>query len=192
MEIKIDPMEENAKTFRFRLKGASPYYANALRRAAINSVSTFAIDTVTLYENTSALFDEYIAHRIGLVPIVTPSKGYTDKDEILFSIEAEGPCTVYSKDLESRDKEVKVAIPGIPIIKLAKGQRVRLEGKARMGTALRHAKFQPGLVTYEENNGVYEFTVEAFGQMPPREIVNKACEAIKEQIKDVEKFAKKI
>jgi DNA-directed RNA polymerase subunit D len=190
--MEIETLEENAKALRFRLKGASAGYANALRRSAINGVDTFAIDTVTVYENTSAMFDEYIAHRIGLVPIKTPSKGYTASDEILFSLDATGPVTVYSKDLESRDKEVMVAVPGIPIMKLGKEQKLRLEGKARMATALGHAKFQPGLITFEENNGNYDFSVETFGQMPPREIVNKACEAIKEQIKDVAKFAKKL
>ncbi len=190
--MEIETLEENDKKLRFRLKGASSGTVNALRRAAINSVMTFAIDSVTVYENTSAMFDEYIAHRVGLVPIITPSKGYTDEDEILFSLDATGPATVYSKDLESRDKEVKVAVEGIPIMKLGKEQRLRLEGKAKLGTALKHAKFQPGLATFDESNGSYDFSVETFGQMPPREIVNKACEAIKEHIKDAEKFAKKL
>ncbi len=190
--MEIEALEENAKTLTFRLKGAGSGYANALRRAVMTDVPTFAIDTVTFYENTSAMFDEYIAHRVGLVPIVTPSKGYTAEDEILFSLEVAGPATVYSKDLESRDKEVKVALSGIPLIKLGKEQSLHIEGKARMGMGLNHAKFQPGLATYEETNGSYNFSIETFGQMPPREMVNKACEAIKEQVKEVQKFVKKL
>ncbi len=193
VRMKIEIVEENENSMRFSLSGATSSYANTLRRIATNSVKTFAIDRVTVYENGSAMFDEYIAHRIGLVPIHTPTKGYDEKDEVLFTLEAEGPKTVYSSDLACSDKEVRVANGQIPLIKLAEGQKVRLEGKAVMGTALRHAKFQPGLVTYDTNdNSTYAFYVESFGQMQPRAIINKAFEVIKDEIDDVEKAVKKL
>ncbi|MCL4372244.1 DNA-directed RNA polymerase subunit D [Candidatus Marsarchaeota archaeon] len=191
MEIKIT--ENNEKVLKFTLSGIRTSDANALRRAAINSVKTFAIDTVTFYENTSPMFDEYIAHRIGLIPLVTPSKGYKEDDEILFTAEATGPITVYSKDFESSDKYVRVANPNIPIIKLGKEQRLRVECKARMGTASKHAKFQPGLVAIENTkDDMFNFYIESFGQMAPKEIINKACDTIKERIKDVAKATKKL
>ena len=190
--MKIEIVEDDGKAFRFLLNDAETSEANALRRTAINAVATFAIDKTAFYENTSAMFDEYISHRIGLIPIHTPTKGYGETDEILFTLEAEGPCTVYSGELRSADKEVKVANSKIPIIKLAEGQKVRLDGKARLGTALWHAKFQPGLVTYDQKGeDSFEFYVESFGQMPPREIINKACEIIKEQAKQISKEVKK-
>ncbi len=189
MEIKI--LEENDKVYRFTLSDVSVAYANSLRRTAINAVQTFAIDRITFYENTSSMFDEYIAHRIGLVPITTPTKGYDEKDEILFTLDATGPKTVYSKELESSDKSVKVANGEIPVIKLAAEQRLRLEGKAVMGRALSHSKFQPGLVTYEQKgDDSFEFYVESFGQMPPKEIINKACNELIEGIKEVAKKVK--
>jgi DNA-directed RNA polymerase subunit D len=190
--MKIEVVESNDVVFRFNLKDASVGVANAIRRAAINSVKSFAIDKTTFYENTTAMFDEYIAHRIGLVPIKTPTKGYNDTDEIIFALDATGPKTVYSKELESSDKSVAVANENIPIIKLAEGQRLRLDGKAIMGIGMAHSKFQPGLVSYENKNGVYNFYVESFGQMPPKEIINKAFEAIKEELKEVEKEVKKL
>jgi DNA-directed RNA polymerase subunit D len=189
MELK--PLEDNDKVYRFSLNGVSVAYANALRRASINSVPVFAIDRITFYENTSPMFDEYIAHRIGLVPVLTPSKGYDEKDEILFTLDATGPKTVYSKELPSSDKSVKVANDGIPIIKLAAEQRLRLEGKAITGTALRHSKFQPGLITYEQKgDDSFDFYVESFGQMPPKEIINKACNELIEGVKEVAKKVK--
>ncbi len=191
--MKIEVVENTDKVFRFKLTGASNWYVNTLRRMAINNVKTFAIDKVTFYENTGAMFDEYIAHRIGLVPIHTPLKGYNNEDEILFTLEVSGPKTVYSKELESADKEVKVANGNIPLIKLAADQRIRLEGKAVMGVGLRHAKFQPGLVTYNDaKDGSYEVYVESFGQMPPREIINKAFDAIRGEIKEVGNEVKKL
>ncbi len=190
--MEIEVLRDDDKVFEFMLKGATANYANALRRIAINGVKAFAIDKVTVYENTSSMFDEYIAHRIGLVPLITPH-GSLDKDEILFTLEAAGPGTVYSKSLESSDKSVVVANPNIPIIKLGRDQKIRIEGKAVMGSALKHAKFQPGLVTYETTaDDEFKFYVETFGQMPPRDIIIKACDAIKENMKEFSKVLKKL
>lgn len=190
--MKIEILEDNSKVSRFKLKEANNSYANALRRMATGYVKTFAIDKVTFYENSSAMFDEYIAHRIGLIPILTP-KGSSESEEVLFTLDATGPKTVYSKDLSTSDKEVKVANDNIPIMKLAAEQRLRLDGKAVLGNGAAHAKFQPGLVTYEQTgDNEFGFYVEAFGQMPPKEIINKAIEAIKEEMKDLEKEIKKL
>ena len=191
--MKIDILEDKGNVFRFTLKESTNAYANALKRTATGSVATFAIDKVTFYENTSAIFDEYIAHRIGLVPLVTPSKGYKPEDEILFTMEETGPKTVYSKELNSSDKEVKVANEGIPIIKLGEDQQVRIEMKARLGTGLEHAKFQPGLVAYEQKgDDAFEFYVESFGQMPPRQIINKAFDVIEERLQELSSKVKKL
>ncbi len=185
--MKLTVTENTPRALRFKLEGVSIGFANAVRRVAINSIECFAIDSVTFYENSSAIFDEYIAHRIGLVPITTPN-GYTKEDQILFKLEAEGPCTVYSKDLESNDKEVKVANEKIPIIKLASGQKLRLDGKAALGTASRSSKFQPGLVTYKmPEEGVFEFQVESFGQMSSNEIIAKTLSIITNDVKEVRK-----
>ncbi|MGC8699562.1 MAG: DNA-directed RNA polymerase subunit D [Candidatus Micrarchaeia archaeon] len=188
--MKIEFLENSPEAIRFSINDVSTDFVNALRRTIISRVKTFAIDTVTFYINTSAMFDEYIAHRIGLVPILTP-EGYDEKDEILFTLDMEGPCTVYSKDLVSSDKKVKVAIEDIPLIKLAEGQRIKLEGKAIMGNGAKSAKFQPGLATYEKKGeGKFEFYIETFGQMPSREILNKALEIIEDDLKDAEKGLK--
>lgn len=58
---------------RFRLANVSLAYANALRRIMIAEVPTMAIEFVTIRENTTPLHDEYIAHRLGLLPLVSSS-----------------------------------------------------------------------------------------------------------------------
>ena len=131
--MKIEKFEADGDSATFTLTGARSGQANALRRSINGNVPCFAIDKITFYENTSPMFDEYIAHRIGLVPITTPASGYTEKDEILFTLEATGPSTVYSKALESADKEVEVANDKIPIIKLGPEQKLRIEGEGGDG-----------------------------------------------------------
>ncbi len=188
--MKLVVLDNTQAGFRFRLEGVSASFANAIRRIAINSVPSFAIDSVTFYENSSAIFDEYIAHRIGLVPILTPH-GYDQKDEVLFNLECDGPVTVYSKDLVSNDNAVKVANEKIPLIKLSAGQKLRLDGKAVMNKASKSAKFQPGLVTYKlVDGGAFEFYVESFGQMPAAEIVTKTLDIITDNVKEVQKELK--
>ena len=62
-----------------------------------------------------------------------------------------------------------------------------------MGTGLEHAKFQPCMATYDQKGeDSFEFYVESFGQMPPRQIVNKAFEVIDEQLQELSSKAKKL
>ena len=181
--MKLSVLENDDRSLKFELDGANFSFANALRRTMINNVGCLAIDSVTFYENSSAMFDEYIAHRIGLIPIHTP-KGYDEKDEVVFSLSAEGPATVMSKDLISTSKDVKVANGNIPIIKL--------DGKAIFSSAIKSSKFQPGLVTYKaKSEGKFEFYIETFGQMPPLEIAHRALNIISDNLKDVSKEIKK-
>jgi len=189
--MKLSILESDDKSVRFKLEGTNFSFANALRRAMINSVGSLAIENVTFYSNSSAMFDEYIAHRVGLVPITTP-KDYDEKDEVVFSLSAEGPYTVLSKDLVSTTKGISVANDSIPIIKLAQGQSLKLDGKAVYRNAMKSSKFQPGLVTYKAlDDSKFEFYVETFGQMPPIEIVRRALSAISDSLKDVHKEIKK-
>ncbi len=158
MEVRV--LESENSRARILLENANPSYANALRRAMLSEVPTLAIEDVIIYENTSSLYDEILAHRLGLVPIRTDLSRFNFRDScscggkgcpsctLTLTLEAEGPAVVYSHDLKSPDPEL-TPIEGIPIVKLGKGQRIRLEAEAVLGRGKEHAKWQPAVVGYK-------------------------------------------
>lgn len=53
----------------FELSNTDVSMANSLRRMMIAEVPTICIDQVEFLENTTCMQDEYIAHRLGLIPL---------------------------------------------------------------------------------------------------------------------------
>ena len=153
MEIIFSQLDEN--NGRFQLAGCSTPFANSIRRAMIGEVPTLAIETVKIYDNTSALFDEMLTHRLGLIPIrsneecLVPQSRCSCGGEgcpscsVIFTMSVEGPAMVYSRDLISQDPRISPAEPDIPIVKLIKDQKVVLEARAVMSVGREHAKWQP-------------------------------------------------
>jgi len=189
MELVLEKKHENR--IEFSAKEIESGFANMIRRYSLSRVPVLAMDSITVYDNTSSFWDEYIAHRLGLMPITTPKK--TPKSaEIIFTLDAEGPKKVYSGDLQSADKGIKFAFDNIPLITLNQNQRIRLEGKAVLNNAKTHAKFQAGLVAYgKQENGSFKFMVESFYQMPPKDVIERGCDEIANDIAELEKALKK-
>jgi len=161
MEIEFASLDDTLA--RFTLSGASPGFANAFRRAMIGEVPTLAIEDLRIYDNTSALFDEMLAHRIGLIPIKTDLTTYTTQEKctcggagcpsctVTFTLSVEGPKTVMSSDLIPQDPKTTPVYDNIPIVKLVKGQKLVIEAHAILNTGREHAKWQPTLVCGYKN-----------------------------------------
>jgi DNA-directed RNA polymerase subunit D len=164
MQIEFASLDDSLA--RFTLSGASPAFANAFRRAMIGEVPTLAIEDVRIYNNTSALFDEMLAHRLGLIPIKTDLSSYSTQEKctcggagcpgctVTFTLSAEGPRTVSSNDLIPQDPKAVPVFDNVPIVKLTKGQTLVLEAKAVLNTGKVHAKWQPTLVCGYKNHPV--------------------------------------
>ncbi len=126
------------------LKGEiSESLANAIRRS-VAEIPTLAIDEVEIFKNDSALYDEVLAHRLGLIPLKT-EKGMSEKTKIDLKLSKTGPCTVCASDLEGN---AEVVYGKIPITILGEGHKLELVATATLGKGISHAKYTPGLAYY--------------------------------------------
>src|SRR5467141_4352996 len=194
MDIKLLTKEQD--TIRFVLSDVSPAFANALRRIILAEVPVMAIEDVMILENSSVMYDEILAHRLGLIPITTDQtynlpEECTCKSELgcekcraslSLEVEASDPVeVVYTSHLKPENPEVRPVSDKIPIVKLAQGQRVKLEAFARLGKGRTHAKWQPvsaATYSYDEKAGTFTFLVESTGALPPERVVLEAARII--------------
>jgi len=116
---------------------------NGIRRS-VAEVPTLAFDEVEIYKNDSALYDEILAHRIGMIPLKT-EKSMNSKTKIEFKLSKTGPCTVYADDLEG---SADIIYGKIPIVILGEGHKLELVATASLGKGTSHAKYIPGLCYY--------------------------------------------
>jgi DNA-directed RNA polymerase subunit D len=130
MDIEILELEDTKA--RFIISDISPAVINAVRRTLVADIPKMAIDNVEFhlgpirdehgkeYESATPLFDEIIAHRLGMVPIHTELDIFVPKDEcvckgegcpnctIMYSLNKKGPSdedgdesvTVYADELQ--------------------------------------------------------------------------------------------
>ncbi|EMA41737.1 DNA-directed RNA polymerase subunit D [Halobiforma nitratireducens] len=145
-EYDVEFVEREEREARILVRGISPGFANGIRRAMIADVPTMAIDTVRFIENSSVMFDEQLALRLGLVPLTTPPEDeFVEDDTVTLSIDVEGPATAYSGDLVSEEDLVQPADENVPIIELKDDQRLEAEADAVLDYGKDHAKHQGGV-----------------------------------------------
>lgn len=116
------------------------FTANALRRSLISDVDTYAAYELKIYENTSCQTDEYIAHRIGLIPFL---KNNTDEDEDISKLSLRiDVCDrmVTTKDLKGNHF---YTIYDCNIMKLIQGQKLKADIFFNKGTGSDHARYSP-------------------------------------------------
>lgn len=146
--------------------------ANALRRIMISEVPTLAIEIVEVRENTSALHDEFLCHRLGLIPLDSKQvDNFKYSEECPCSSSCQ-KCTVQynlkqanreREDLEFTSRDLALAETGeerepimpciylnnrghedpILIGKLSKNQQVDFQLYAKKGIGQTHAKWSP-------------------------------------------------
>lgn len=142
--MKLINKKENQIVFSAELDES---LANAIRRY-VDQIPILAIDEVEISKNDSPLYDETIAHRMGLIPLKM-EKGVNEKTEEQISLVAKKEGAVYSEEIKGK---VKPVYDKIPITLLKKAQELEIVATARVGKGSKHVKFSPGLMFYR--NGV--------------------------------------
>ena len=180
MEIEIKNRENDQLIF--TVEGVDVSMVNALRRISMVEVPTLAIETVEFLKNDARIFDEALAHRLGLVPLSTDleslilaedcdCEGYCSRCSVSLILKGKGPKTLYSGDLKSEDPNLKPVLDTIPLVKLKEGEEVELEAIAQLGLGSDHAKWQPT-------------TTCAYNHYPEITIDQDKCEACLDCVKE--------
>ena len=161
--MKIQKINQDKKEGKisFTLRDTTPAFANLIRRIIIENVPTLAIEDLEFKSNDSILYDEVIAHRLGLIPLTTDLKTYTMPDtckckgkgcarcSVNLTLTEKGPKTVYASSLKSNDPKVKPVFPTTPIVKLLKDQKLQFTAKAILGQGKEHTKWSPAHIHYK-------------------------------------------
>ena len=161
MEVRVLENNKEQNKLSFILKDSNPVFANTLRRIIVDEVPTMAIEDIEFSKNNSILYDEMIAHRLGLIPLKTDLKSYNLPDkckcegkgcnrcQLKMVLKASKVGTVYASEIKSKDPAVKPVYGSMPIVKLIKGQSLELEATAVLGRGKQHIKWSPCHVYYK-------------------------------------------
>jgi DNA-directed RNA polymerase II subunit RPB3 len=148
----------------FYLLNADLSFANSFRRVIIAEVPTMAIDMVNIRANTSPLFDEFISHRLGLIPLNSSSiskyeysrkcncNEFCELCSVQFSLKEkciEESMEITTDHIKSNNLDSTVfpikneSEDPILICKLRKNQEIDIHMIAKKGIGKEHSKWSP-------------------------------------------------
>lgn len=166
MNIELLVWSKKRQVMHFLLKQSTDAFANLIRRYIMDEIPTLAIEDVEFKENSSALYDEIIAHRLGLMPITTDLKGYVLREQC--SCKGEGCATcqlvitlksskkgiVTAGEAKSSDSGCTFVFGGMPVVELIARQKIELAATAVLGKGKDHAKWAPALAYYRKEPSI--------------------------------------
>ncbi len=126
------------------VSGMDVSLANAIRRS-VGEIPILAIDECDIYKNDSALYDEIIAHRLGLVSLKNQKMKKGESVEVKMKVGGKGDVT----EILAGALGDNVVYPETPIVLLGDKQGLELVARARAGNGNEHAKFMPGVIFYK-------------------------------------------
>lgn len=148
--------------------------ANAIRRAIIMDIEAWAPDSVHFVRNSSCQTDEYIAHRIGLIPFVKVGNGES------MTIKVKGR-TVWASDLLGSSFKI---VNDTEIIEMQEDQEINATVNFKYKKGSEHARYKmcSGVAIQILNNGMYKLCYETLNDEEPDKILEKAIFALHEKI----------
>ncbi len=182
MEVRVLENDKEEGKLTFLLKDSTPVFANTLRRLMIDEVPTMAIEDIDFSKNNTILYDEMVAHRMGLIPLKTDLKSYNLPGKCKCEGKGCNRCQlkmvlktskssgyIYASEIKSKDPAVKPVYGEMPIVKLLKGQALELEATAVLGTGKQHVKWSPCHAYYK-----YKPVIEITGDVKNPEAIIEA------------------
>ena len=113
-KAKLEVLNQNENKISFKIDNITVIQANTIRRTVIANVPTIAMEEIEIRKNSSTLYDEMIAHRLGLIALKTdlesyilPTKEeiasgeYSARSSVKMTLSKKGPCTVYASDIQT-------------------------------------------------------------------------------------------
>lgn len=160
-KMKLEKLNWDKKNnlLSFVLKDTEEVFANTIRRLTLSEVPTLAVEDVEIKDNSSTLFDEMIALRLGLSPIKTDLKSYNFKNdckcegegcarcELKLTLKGSKKGYIPATDAVSNDPKCNF-VYAMPIVKLISKQKIEMQMTAILGRGKEHAKWCPGWVWY--------------------------------------------
>lgn len=138
----MELLEKQDEKLRFTAN-MSESLANAIRRS-VAEIPTLAIEECDFYKNDSALYDEIIAHRLGLVPLKNQKVKQGDFIELKLKAKGkEGGVEVMAGEMGDL-----VVYPDLPLVLLDKEQQIEIVARATTGRGIDHTKFNPGMIFF--------------------------------------------
>uniref|UniRef100_A0A7S0H6V0 DNA-directed RNA polymerase II subunit RPB3 n=2 Tax=Amorphochlora amoebiformis TaxID=1561963 RepID=A0A7S0H6V0_9EUKA len=183
---------------KFTVKNIDLATANTLRRVMIAEVPTLAIEFVTVDINTTVLHDQFLAHRLGLIPLNSREverfnyprdcdcPGGCEKCQIKYSLHvkntSEDVRDVTTKDLQPEGNNGVWPVHtsednAILIVRLGKNQELKLSAIAIKGIGKEHAKWIPVAVATFQIDPIIRINDEVMDRLDEKQMqdVVKCC-----------------
>lgn len=153
---------------------------NSLRRSLLNDVKNIAADSVTIRANTSCQTDEYISHRIGMIPFRARSDA-----ELLHGELSVDDKTAWASEILGNVSP----LVDIPIMKMARGQSLNLSVCFAEGTGADHVKFSRiGAVAYRVTPKKGQVKFDVMPTMCPNAYLLSAINSLIQRLDDARYF----
>ncbi len=172
----------NENTIEFQ--DVSTEFVNVLRRYCMNCIPILAPEYVDFLKNETAFFDEYIAHRIAMIPF----KNNENPEGVMhlnIKNDTNEYVTVYSGDLKG---DYEVVYDNIPLLTLTPGDEISFEVYFKIGKGSEHAKFKPCYAKFYTKDDKIYLEIEPYGQIASKEIFEKCFETIDNELKELYDF----
>lgn len=172
MNTQLNVVEKGGDTVVFDVENTKPSFMNGLRRTILSDVETVGFYTedyntssLRVLKNTSSLHNEFLLHRLSLIPIYIPDTQSFNSDRYYFTLKVQNtsvqPLNVTTDDFKILDKtnnvEVKpttlfphdpITNDPILITRLksnpgSEGEMIHIEGTCIKGSGKDNASFSP-------------------------------------------------